>query len=89
MMFKIQDVNLVETFKEGLSNGLWGTLEDSDPGTGTQAIAHLIKAVVHRPYGVVAATCWYVLMIHITLAFHGVANTDDRIGQGDRDRITT
>ena len=54
-MFKIQDVDLLEKVKEGLSNDLWGTIEDSDPDTGTQAIAHLIKAVVHRPHGVVAA----------------------------------
>ena len=55
MMFKIQDVDLLEKVKEGLSNDLWGTIEDSDPDTGTQAIAHLIKVVVHRPHGVVAA----------------------------------
>ena len=54
-MFKIQDVDLLKKVKEGLSNGLWGTIEDSDPATGTQSIAHLIKAVVHRPHGVVAA----------------------------------
>ena len=28
------------------------------------------------------------LMIPITLAFHGVANTNDHIGYGDRDCIT-
>ena len=55
MMFKIQDVDLLEKVKEGLSNGLWGTIEESDPDTGTQAIAHLITVVVHRPHGVVAA----------------------------------
>ena len=55
MMFKIQDVDLLEKVKEGLSNDLWGTLEDSDLDTGTQAIAHLIKVGVHRPHGVVAA----------------------------------
>ena len=55
MMFKIQDVDLLEKVKEGLSNDLWGAIEDSDPDTGTQAIAHLIKVVVHRPHGVVAA----------------------------------
>ena len=52
MMFKIQDVDLLEKVKEGLSSDLWGTIEDSDPDTGTQAIAHLIKVVVHRPHGV-------------------------------------
>ena len=55
MMFKIQDVDLLEKAKEVLSNDLWGTIEDSDPDTGTQAIAHLIKVVVHHPHGVVAA----------------------------------
>ena len=50
VMFKIQDVDLLEKVKEGLSNDLWGTIEDSDPDTGTQAIAHLIKVVVHRPH---------------------------------------
>ena len=57
MMFKIQDVamDLLEKVKEGLSNDLWGTIEDSDPDTGTHAIAHLIKVVVHCPHGVVAA----------------------------------
>ena len=28
------------------------------------------------------------LMIPIALAFHGAANTNHRIGQGDRDRMT-
>ena len=40
---------------KGLSNGLWVTIEDSDPDMGTQAIAHLIKVVVHCPHGMVAA----------------------------------
>ena len=53
MMFKIQDVDLLEKVKEGLSNDLWGTIEDNDLDTGTQAIAHLIKVAVHRPHGVV------------------------------------
>ena len=49
MMFKIQDVDLLEKVKEGLSNGLWGTIEDSDPGAGAQAIAHLIKVTGCAP----------------------------------------
>ena len=32
-MFKIQDVDLLEKIKEGLSNGPWGNMEDIDPGS--------------------------------------------------------
>ena len=46
MMFMIQDVGLLEKAKGGLSNGLCGMIEDSDPDTGMQAVAHLIKVVV-------------------------------------------
>ena len=64
MMLKIQDVALLEKAKERLSNVLWGTIQinsidhedsTSDPDTGTQAIAHRIKVVVHRLHCVVAA----------------------------------
>ena len=49
MMFKIQDVDFLEKVKEGLLDDLWGTIEDSDPDTGTQAIAHLIKVTGCAP----------------------------------------
>ena len=48
-------MDLLEEAKEGLSNGLLGTIEDGGPDTGTQATAHLIKAVVYGPHGVMAA----------------------------------
>ena len=38
MMFTIQDVDLLEKAKAGLSSGLWGAIEDSDPGTGRKRL---------------------------------------------------
>ena len=53
--FANPDADLLERAKEGISGDLWGAIEDQDPKTGTEAIALLIKAVVHRPHAVMAA----------------------------------